>query len=116
MQVWNQQKRPREGVVIQLAKRVLDSSERAFCNSKAALKDALTDPFKHVGPPPPERARAGRMNVEGVVVFYGATDSDTCLAEMRPFYGGDFAVITLRTTKSLRLLDFSHELTTPIAP
>jgi hypothetical protein len=48
------------------------------------------------------------MNVEGVVVFYGATDPETCLAEMRPALGGDTAVIELQTTKSLRMLDFTR--------
>jgi hypothetical protein len=41
-------------------------------------------------------------------VFYGGTDRDTCLAELRPALGGDTAVIELRTTKSLRMLDFTR--------
>jgi len=48
------------------------------------------------------------MNADGVVIFYGATDQDTSLAEMRPPLGGDSAVITLRTTKTLRMLDFKR--------
>jgi hypothetical protein len=79
-----------------------------ICNSAAFVKNAHKDPFKHVGPPPPDQARAGRMNVEGVVVFYGAMDCETCLAETRPALGNDTAVITLRTTKPLRLLDFAR--------
>src|SRR6202035_2572480 len=58
--------------------------------------------------PPADQARAGRMNVEGVVVFYGATDSETCVAEMRPALGGDTALIALQTTRPVRLLDFTR--------
>ncbi len=79
-----------------------------ICHSESFVKDAYKDPIKHVGPPPPETARAGRMNVEGVVVFYGALDEQTCLAETRPAIGNDTAVIQMRSTKLLRLLDFGR--------
>jgi hypothetical protein len=78
------------------------------CDSLFRLNEFHAKPFKNVGPPPADHARAGRMNVEGVVVFYGATDPETCLAEMRPALGGDTAVIELQTTKSLRMLDFTR--------
>jgi hypothetical protein len=78
------------------------------CNSLSVFRDFSANPFKQVGPPPAARARSARMNVEGVVVFYGATDRDTCLAEMRPAIGGGSAIITLRTTKALRMLDFTR--------
>ncbi len=48
------------------------------------------------------------MNVEGVAILYGATDTETCLAEVRPALGNDVAVIQLHTTKPLRLLDFTR--------
>ena len=35
-----------------------------------------------LGPPPKEVARAGRMNAEGIVVFYGAFDDQTAIAEI----------------------------------
>lgn len=79
-----------------------------ICDSAAAVKQAFSDPFKNVGPPPPERARPGRMNAEGVAVFYGSLDAETCLAETRPALGNETAVIKLRTTKLLRLLDFGR--------
>jgi hypothetical protein len=77
------------------------------CNSTAKLNEFYTHPFEKVGPPTPEHARTGRMNVEGVSVFYGARDFETCLAEMRPALGGDTAVIELQTTIALRVLDFT---------
>lgn len=77
-----------------------------ICTSRLMLKDIYADPFKHVGPPPKDCARAGRMNADGIVVFYGAREEDTCLAEMRPALGNDLAIITLETAKPLRILDF----------
>lgn len=75
-------------------------------SSDAQLEDIFKDPFRHVGPPPSGMAKAGRMNAEGVVVLYGAMESDTAIAELRPLIGGDTAVIGLRTTAKLRVLDF----------
>src|ERR1700735_4376339 len=63
-----------------------------ICDSNEKLKNALTDPLKHVGPPPRERARAERMSVDRVAVFYGALESETCLAELRPTIGSEAAV------------------------
>jgi hypothetical protein len=79
-----------------------------ICKSPNELKGALSDPFKNVGPPPPEMAPAGRMNAEGVPVFYGSLDLQTCVAETRPAIGNNTAVIRLATTKVLRLLDFDR--------
>lgn len=78
------------------------------CSSPAALNQFYKRPYRSVGPPPEDSARAGRMNVEGVVVLYGATDFETCLAEMRPALGGETVVIELQTVKPLRLLDFTR--------
>jgi hypothetical protein len=77
-----------------------------ICSSAETKKAALSDPFKNVGPPPPECAHSGRMNPEGVPVFYGSLDWQTCVAETRPAIGNITAVIMLETTKALRLLDF----------
>jgi hypothetical protein len=79
-----------------------------ICNSKSLLSDIWADPFKEVGPPPKEAARAGRMNADGVPVLYCALEKDTCLAEMRPALMNELAVIAVRTTKPLRMLDFSR--------
>jgi hypothetical protein len=106
-QWWHSEKRINEKVIWELP-----AGSKLFrarvCGSSTFIKDAYKEPFKHVGPQPPTHTRAGRMNVEGVVVFYGATDCDTCLAELRPALGTDTAVITLCTTKQLRVLDFTR--------
>jgi hypothetical protein len=73
-----------------------------------SIDSIFRDPYREVGPPPPQLARAGRMNAEGISMFYGSTDMETCLAELRPAIGGQSAVIALRTTKLLRILDFTR--------
>jgi hypothetical protein len=79
-----------------------------ICDSRSELQDFYKNPFQHVGPPPKNKPRpAGRMNAEGVAVFYGAMDEETCLAEMRPALTNEIAIITLETTAPLRILDFS---------
>jgi hypothetical protein len=77
--------------------RIIDSSETAKVQS---------DPFKEVGPTPKEKARSGRMSPEGVVALYCATEKETAIAELRPAIGQTSAVIALRFSKELRLLDF----------
>jgi hypothetical protein len=107
LQYWDVTGKKKDSVVVSLPKGSKVFRAR-ICDSVDALKAVYQNPFLNVGPPPPEKARAGRMNAEGVVVFYGATDPNTCIAEMRPPLGGDTAVITLETTKLLRLLDFTR--------
>lgn len=75
-------------------------------SSAAQLQSMYQDPYLHVGPPPSDLARAGRMNAEGVVVLYGSMESDTAIAELRPAIGGDTVAIGLLTTSELRILDF----------
>jgi hypothetical protein len=77
-------------------------------SSDAKFKEMVVDPLKHIGPPPAADAKAGRMNADGVSVFYGSLSENTCLAEMRPAIGSDIALIELKTTRQLRVLDFSR--------
>lgn len=77
-----------------------------ICEADEDVPNWTKNPFYNIGPPPPNKARAGRMNAEGVVVLYCAGDEKTSLAEMRPGLASRQAVIRLRTTRKLRLLDF----------
>lgn len=106
-QWWNAEKREAESVVRNLPE-ASDVFRARICASPTVIGDAYRDPLKYVGPPPLGQARAGRMNIEGIAVFYGAIELDTCLAEVRPALANDVAVIVLRTTRSLRLLDFTR--------
>lgn len=65
------------------------------------------NPSIHLGPPPPTKARAGRMNPFGIPAFYGAFSAEVALAEVRPSVGSLVAVAEFRVTKRLRLLDLS---------
>lgn len=77
------------------------------CNSNAQRATFFASPLKELGPPPPETARTGRMNADGVPVLYCALDVATAIAEMRPAIGMELVVATFRTTEVVRVLDFS---------
>ena len=60
-----------------------------------------------LGPPTSNKAKAGRMNAEGIPVFYGAMEEETCVSEIRPPVGslvilGRFEILT-----PIRILDLS---------
>ena len=79
-----------------------------ICTSIKMLHTMADDPYRHVGPPPPAVARAGRMNAEGVVVLYTSMTRAAAVAELRPAIGNDVVSIRLRTTRPLRMLDFGR--------
>lgn len=59
-----------------------------------------------LGAPPSRLARAGRMNPEGVSVFYGSGDRETCVSELRPYMDAQVATAEFRLTKPILVLDF----------
>jgi hypothetical protein len=69
------------------------------------LEEALAYPDRHLGPPPPAAAIAGRMNARGISVFYGATDPMVALAEVRPPVGSSVVVARFEVFRPLKLLD-----------
>lgn len=71
------------------------------------LKDALGRPDRHLGSPPPRAARAGRMNAQGIAVFYGATHAQVAIAEVRPPVGSQVVVARFTISRPLRLLDLT---------
>lgn len=86
----------------------LDRFQRArvFSNDEG-VADALSHPERFLGPPPPGVGAAGRMNAKGVSVFYGATDIETAIAEVRPPVGSEVLVATFKVTRPLRLLNLA---------
>jgi RES domain len=68
---------------------------------------ALCRPVEHLGPPPANVARAGRMNAHGVSVFYGANEPSVAIAEVRPPVGSKVAVARFEIIRRLRLLDLT---------
>jgi hypothetical protein len=73
--------------------------------SDESLVAALQRPEISIGPPPPKLAAAGRMNARGIPVFYGTTDRNVALAEVRPPVGSKVVVAQFDIIRPLRLLD-----------
>ncbi len=78
---------------------------RVFAGEDEKLEEALKYPWLHLGPPPTPAASAGRMNARGISAFYGAIESATALAEVRPPVGSQVAVAKFIIARPLRLLD-----------
>lgn len=79
--------------------RVFDSLEK--------VEDALKNPERNFGPPPHLLATSGRMNAQGIPVFYGAMSPEIAIAEVRPAVGSYAVVAQFRPLKNLRILDIS---------
>jgi hypothetical protein len=79
----------------------------------ANFEQALARPDLELGPPPPKVARAGRMNAQGISVFYGASDAQTAIAEVRPPVGSRVIVGQFCLLKQVRLLDL-QALSAPV--
>jgi len=97
--------------VVRLAgpKTTLSSIYRArVLQDREKLEVALQRPDLEVGPPASRLARAGRMNARGVPVFYGATEWEIALAEVRPPVGSDVVVAKFEIIRTLRLLDVAE--------
>ena len=77
--------------------RVFDSQEH--------LEEAMKWPNAALGPPPTALAKAGRMNAHGVSVFYGATEANLAILEVRPPVGSHVAIARFRILRSIQLLD-----------
>ena len=76
--------------------------------SDEEFSDVLCRPDLHLGPPPGHLAPAGRMNARGISVFYGATDAETAIAEVRPPVGSKVAVARFEVIRPLRVLSLEH--------
>jgi len=77
---------------------------RAF-QSNALFNEALIEPERFVGSPESRHARAGRMNAQGVSVFYGASTEALALAEVRPPVGSRAVTGRFDLLQTLILLD-----------
>jgi RES domain/HEPN/RES N-terminal domain 1 len=102
---WGTETRADEKVAYEIPEGTELFRARIF-NSRESVAEAYRDPMKHVGPPPSTKARAGRMNADGVSVFYSALDPETCSAETRPAIGADVVAIKVKLTKPIHVLDF----------
>ena len=80
---------------------------RVFQNDER-LKVAIKRPDKELGAPPSEYANSGRMNANGVSVFYGATSIETALAEVRPPVGSKVVVAQFKIIRPIQLLNLTE--------
>lgn len=78
-----------------------------MADSEIKLKSILENLPTSLGSPPHEFAKAGRMNADGIGVFYGATDTVTCINELRPPIGSCVVIGCFKPIRNLRLLDLS---------
>lgn len=73
-----------------------------------AFREIAKDPAGLMGPPPPSLRKAGRMNAAGIAVFYGATEKDTAVAEMRPAVGSLISLAAFRVHRPINVLDLTR--------
>lgn len=76
--------------------------------SPEGAKKALLAPEWELARPPSRKARSGRINADGISVFYGANDKKVALAEIRPPVGSYVVITRFCVSKSkeiIRLLD-----------
>lgn len=72
------------------------------------FKAIAKDPAGLMGPPPANLRRAGRMNAAGIAVFYGATEKETAVAELRPAVGSLISVAAFRVHRPIHVLDLTR--------
>lgn len=71
------------------------------------IESALCNPEIMLGPPPPSKARAGRMNPAGIALFYGADDPEVALNEVRPIVGSSVIVACFKILRPMRILNLN---------
>lgn len=77
-------------------------------------REARTDPAKHLGPAPAGKASAGRLNPEGVGLFYGATTREVAVKETALHSLFDDAVVGgFVAQRELTILDFTKQPALP---
>ena len=79
-----------------------------LAKSKEAVEEILKGAPDSLGAPPIRYAGAGRMNAEGISMFYGATDEDTCISEIRPPVGSYIVIGRFSPLRTLHLLDLTR--------
>lgn len=97
--------------------RLLPGEEPIFYRARVVaneqvFQDIAKDPAIHMGPPPSGLRRAGRMNAAGIAVFYGATERDTAIAELRPAVGSLISLAAFRVKRPLHVLDLTRFIRT----
>ena len=74
-------------------------------HSEPGIKSILGTLSSQLGPPPSDKATAGRMNAEGIPVFYGALEEETCVSEVRAPVGSFVVLVKFDLLNPIRVLD-----------
>ncbi len=74
-------------------------------HSEPGIKSILETLSSQLGPPPSDKATAGRMNAEGIPVFYGALEEETCVSEVRAPVGSFVVLAKFDLLNPIRVLD-----------
>ncbi len=82
-------------------------------NSINERRSIALDPAGKLGPPPEKLRRAGRMNSAGIPAFYGAFDTETCVAELRPAVGESVIFGSFELTRPILVLDTTRFMGRP---
>ncbi|MFE1664087.1 RES domain-containing protein [Microbacterium sp. P02] len=81
-------------------------------NALKLLEDVLKEPSTELGSSPPSLAGNNRLSPPGISLFYSADDLHVAVAEIALHSKYDEAVVgAFKTTRPLRLLDFTRPLT-----
>ena len=76
-------------------------------HSESELQSILESLSSQLRPPPSDKATAGRMNAEGIPVFYGALEEETCVSEVRAPVGGFVVLVKFDLLRPIRVLDLN---------
>ena len=77
-------------------------------HSPREIKAIIESLSSQLGPPPSDKAKAGRMNAEGIPVFYGALEEDTCISEVRAPVGSYVVLVKFHLLKPIHVLDLTE--------
>ena len=69
------------------------------------MQSILESLSSQLGPPPSDKATAGRMNAEGIPVFYGALEEETCVSEVRAPVGNFVVLVKFDLLSPISVLD-----------
>ena len=74
-------------------------------HSESEIQSILESLSGQLGPPPSDKATAGRMNAEGIPVFYGALEEETCVSEVRAPVGSFVVLVKFDLLAPINVLD-----------
>lgn len=69
---------------------------------------------EEMGAPPPEKARAGRLNPEGIPYLYLASDEYTAIAEIRPWKKATLTIARAKVSRDLTIVDVTDTTTSEL--